>query len=132
MTNEEATARELLGGMTAACIKRNCMPGECLQGCLARVEIIAAALSAARREEQAKQAVVASGEIVDLIDQVRLALNDWIVSYAPDMCADDDVEATKKRLSEFGTLAYICNANLALRDIASAVRSPSPKEGNAR
>jgi len=48
---DEAKARELLDGMTAACIKRDCMPGECLQGCLARVEIVAAALSAARREE---------------------------------------------------------------------------------
>lgn len=49
---DEETARKLLGGMTAACIARACVTGECVRGCLARVEIIAAALSAARREER--------------------------------------------------------------------------------
>ena len=52
MDEARGIARDLLGTMTAACIARDCMPGECLQGCVARIDLLADALLAERSKDE--------------------------------------------------------------------------------
>ena len=43
-----------------------------------------------------------------LLRECRVALNDWVRSYAPEMCGEDYVAETRQRINEGGgTLAYI-------------------------
>ncbi|WP_311272231.1 MULTISPECIES: hypothetical protein [unclassified Rhizobium] len=52
---------------------------------------------------------------------VLQALNDWAVTYAPDMCGDDTVAQAKSRVLEHGTLSYIANASEKMREVISAL-----------
>lgn len=46
--------------------------------------------------------------MINLLERISLALNDWVVTYASEMCGNDDVSETRKRIMENGgTLAYI-------------------------
>lgn len=45
---------------------------------------------------------------VELLKEVEQALNDWIVSYAPEFCTKKDVIETTVRIrSNGGTMSYI-------------------------
>jgi len=46
-------------------------------------------------------------ELVKTLDEVRVALNDWVRSYAPEHCNEEQVEETRERLNDGGTLYYI-------------------------
>jgi hypothetical protein len=46
-------------------------------------------------------------ELVNTLDEVRIALNDWVHTYAPELCNQEEVAATGERLSDNGTLYYI-------------------------
>lgn len=49
------------------------------------------------------------------------ALNDWAVTYAPDMCDNDTVQEAKSRVLEHGTLAYIADASEKMREVIAAL-----------
>lgn len=45
------------------------------------------------------------------MERAIIALSDWAVTYAPDMCSAETVEKSKRRIREGGaTLAYIAGA----------------------
>ncbi len=46
----------------------------------------------------------------------QIALNDWTVSYAPDMCSDEDVAETRERMSS-GTLYHIADVQARIDKI---------------
>lgn len=46
-------------------------------------------------------------KLTQLLNRLDVGMNDWITSYAPEFCREEDVIATNKRLGEFGTLWYI-------------------------
>ena len=59
-------------------------------------------------DKPALSAVSPTEEPRILLDDCRVALNDWVHSYAPEMCGASHVAETQKRVSEAGgTLAYI-------------------------
>lgn len=60
------------------------------------------------------------------------ALNDWAVTYAPDMCSDETVALAKARIHEHGTLAYIANATDQLHAAILAVSEAQKREREAR
>ncbi len=55
-----------------------------------------------------------------LIEECLVAMNDWLHSYAPEMCKPEHVEATRERLNEHGTLAYIAFLSDKLRAALTA------------
>lgn len=59
------------------------------------------------------------------------ALDDWIVTYAHDMCSDEAVAAARARISEYGTISYATtarsNLDYALRPFAKST-TPVPQQ----
>jgi hypothetical protein len=53
-------------------------------------------------------------EVLAAIDKMRVALNDWTVCYAADLCDDEDVKAAQERMRTSGVLLYICEAQAAV------------------
>ena len=51
----------------------------------------------------------------ELLERCRVALNDWINDWAPEMCDPERVQETEERLSEKGTLMYISEILQAIR-----------------
>ncbi len=45
-------------------------------------------------------------ELANTLDEVKVALNDWVRSYAPELCNEEHVAETRERLKD-GTLYYI-------------------------
>ncbi|MBS0257212.1 MAG: hypothetical protein JSR13_05785 [Proteobacteria bacterium] len=60
------------------------------------------------------------------------ALNDWAVTYAPDMCSDESVARAKARIHEHGTLAYIANATDQLHAAIQLLSEAEKREREAR
>ncbi len=60
------------------------------------------------------------------------ALNDWAVTYAPDMCSDETVALAKARIHEHGTLAYIANATDQLHAAIQLLSEAQKREREAR
>jgi hypothetical protein len=60
-----------------------------------------------------------------IVDSTIQALDDWTVTYASDMCDPEHVKAARRRISEYGTLAYIANRIEALRNCL-----PPPAHGS--
>jgi hypothetical protein len=44
---------------------------------------------------------------VAALERSNLAMNDWVSTYAAEMCNEADVAEARKRINEFGTLGYI-------------------------
>lgn len=59
----------------------------------------------------------------EALEMARTGFNDWIVSYAPDMCDEQSRQETGQRIGRIGTLGYIANIQ---REIMEAL---NPKEG---
>ena len=53
-----------------------------------------------------------------------IAIDDWLHSYAPEMCGEEYVKATAERLGERGTLAYIADVQQQNRAAIDAARAP--------
>lgn len=49
-------------------------------------------------------------EVVEALDTAIQVLNDWTCTYASDFCEDKHVDAAKKRINLYGTIAYIADA----------------------
>jgi hypothetical protein len=45
--------------------------------------------------------------LVAALERSNLAMNDWVSTYAAEMCNEADVAEARKRINEFGTLGYI-------------------------
>ena len=45
--------------------------------------------------------------LLKTLARAETALNDWVHTYAPEMCDQEYVDATMERIAECGTLAYI-------------------------
>ncbi len=57
-----------------------------------------------------------------------VALDDWLSTYADDMCHPDQVEASRARIAKYGTLAYIADVQQQNREaLASAHSDPIAK-----
>ena len=55
------------------------------------------------------------GRLVETLERAETALNDWIHTYAPEMCDQEHVDATMKRIAQCGTLAYIAKVLMDVR-----------------
>ncbi len=44
------------------------------------------------------------------------ALKTWVCIHAPDLCKEEHVQAARGKVSEFGTLWYIAQANKLVMD----------------
>lgn len=71
-------------------------------------------------------------DIVEKCKIALLALSDWAVTYAPDMCNPDTVEQAKARILEHGTLAYIASAIDQLHAAILALSEAEKREKVAR
>ena len=57
-------------------------------------------------------------EVVDLLKRLDVALDDWVVTYAPEFCSTEAIDKTRKRIvNGGGTLAYISDLNIEIRHI---------------
>jgi hypothetical protein len=63
-----------------------------------------------------------NADVEKAVEAVRAALNDWTATYASEFCDEDAVTAAYKRISNEGTLGYICDAHGALGKISQALR----------
>lgn len=61
-----------------------------------------------------------------------LALSDWAVTYAPDMCDPETVEKAKARILENGTLAYVANATDQLHAAIQLLSEAETREREVR
>lgn len=43
----------------------------------------------------------------EALERSRMAIDDWLHSYAPEFCDEDSVAQTRSRISEKGTIGYI-------------------------
>lgn len=77
---------------------------------------IAYCLSSARQEVMAEA------------DLLVAALNDWIISHAPEFCAAKDVKETAERISRKGTLAYIAGVVERWSEFKAAHQMESQRE----
>lgn len=73
----------------------------------------------------------ATSDLQEKCAVVLQALNDWAVTYAPDMCDDDTVSQAKSRILEHGTLAYIANASEKMREVIILLSEAEQREQNA-
>jgi hypothetical protein len=63
-------------------------------------------------------------EIINLVEaaeKAKVALNDWMLTYAPEMCEPNSVEEAKKRVYSDGTLYYIAAHIKLLGDVLAAL-----------
>lgn len=54
--------------------------------------------------------------VLKALNTASVALDDWVVSYAPDMCGEEVIEETSKRMGSIGTLAYIADVQKIIRE----------------
>ena len=54
-------------------------------------------------------------ECVETLNSSVVAIDDWLNTYAPELCNKDRVEQARKRIFEVGTLAYIADIQLKNR-----------------
>ena len=58
----------------------------------------------------------------EALERSLLALNDWIHTYAPEMCDADDVARSRSRIrNQGGTLAYLADITLEVRQAIAAL-----------
>jgi hypothetical protein len=48
-------------------------------------------------------------EAEELIESLRVALNDWTHTYASEFCHEHTVKESRDRIGEYGTIGYIAN-----------------------
>jgi hypothetical protein len=63
-----------------------------------------------------------NADVEKAVRVVRTALNDWTAIYASEFCDEDAVAAARQRISDEGTLGYICNAQGAVDKIIQHLR----------
>lgn len=56
----------------------------------------------------------------EALERSRLAIDDWLHSYAPEFCDEDSVAQTRSRISEKGTIGYIADVQKQNHETLSA------------
>jgi hypothetical protein len=79
------------------------------------IERLRAQLEAAQADAKRKQ---------DALAVAKQALNDWILTYAPEFCDQHHVSAAQQRIHAVGTLAYIADAVQVVRAAMQAEGAP--------
>ena len=69
------------------------------------------------REAQADRAELLAliDELAEALERSRVAIDDWLHSYAPEFCNVQYVQETMERISAFGTIGYIAKVQEANR-----------------
>ncbi len=67
-----------------------------------------------REYERTAEMAAKIARLREALETSRIALNDWVVTYASDMCAEKDVKESWVRIGKHGgTLAYIAGVQEA-------------------
>lgn len=77
---------------------------------------------AAYREASTAQLLAERDELVARLSVSMTAIDDWLNTYADDMCDPDRVAEARARIGQFGTLAYIAEVQTANRDVLSRIQ----------
>lgn len=60
-------------------------------------------------DEMAREAYATIVALRHALKQSMIALDDWINVYAPEFCSENRVAEARRRVHEFGTIAYIAD-----------------------
>jgi len=63
-----------------------------------------------------------------IIDNLSQGINDWMNDHAPEFCDEKQVEESRRRINEFGTLAYIARLNGQVDKFKSSQTTKASKE----
>jgi hypothetical protein len=47
--------------------------------------------------------------LTEALEASMVAIDDWLHTYAADLCTPEDVQASANRIGEYGTLSYIAH-----------------------
>jgi hypothetical protein len=61
-------------------------------------------------------------ECEDVLDTAWRALDDWLHIYASDLCDEKRVAASRARINELGTVAYIAGVNAQISALLAKLR----------
>lgn len=73
-----------------------------------------------RLDEEIAKAKASRDGLREALERSRMAIDDWLHSYAPEFCDEDSVAQTRSRISEKGTLGYIADVQKQNHETLSA------------